>query len=167
MSVYLWCVGVEYRYGGRRPRWRSCRFVQMDQEWWRTSNGTWLRDRSHWVTRRGGWHLGHTRAQGHGGVGRVADVVEDCGTHVQDVGDMHMVRYSWHFGSWSSKTTLHCGWRVLLSLGLKTRRWRFERESLVARDITTKCASRQSNFVWSTWPSDWKPRSWSIFPLAE
>jgi hypothetical protein len=28
-------------------------------------------------------------------------------------------------------------------------------------------ASRQSNFVWSVWPSNQKLRSWSISPLVE
>jgi hypothetical protein len=41
------------------------------------------------------------------------------GTHVQDVGDVHVVCYSWLFQWLSFKTTQLL---VLLSLGLKTRR---------------------------------------------
>jgi hypothetical protein len=69
---------------------------------------------------------------------------------------------------WSGlKTTLLYGWRVLLSLGLKTWwRW-FQREPMVACGITTKGVSRRSTFMWSAWPSDQKPRSLSILPLEE
>jgi hypothetical protein len=48
------------------------------------------------------------------------------------------------------KITPRCGRRVLPSLGLKTRRWQFQRELVVARGVTVKVASRRSNFVWST-----------------
>jgi hypothetical protein len=53
------------------------------------------------------------------------------------------------------------------SLGLKTRRRLLWREPVAARSITPKGASRRSNFVWSTWSSDQKPRSWSISPPME
>jgi hypothetical protein len=36
-----------------------------------------------------------------------------------------------------------------------------------AHGITAKGASTRSNFVWSVWLSDGKPRSWSILSLAE
>jgi hypothetical protein len=38
---------------------------------------------------------------------------------------------------------------------------------VVARGVTAKGASRQSNFMWSVWPSDQKPCSSSLMPLAE
>jgi hypothetical protein len=38
---------------------------------------------------------------------------------------------------------------------------------VAARDVTTKGVSRPSNFMWSAWASDRKPRSWSILPLVE
>jgi hypothetical protein len=82
--------------------------------------------------------------------------------HVQDVGGEHTVRYSRQFGGLGLKTTKRYGWRILLSLGLNTRRRRFQGESVAARGITSKGASSQSNFVPSVWPSDRKPRSWSI-----
>jgi hypothetical protein len=55
----------------------------------------------------------------------------------------------------------------LLSLGLKTRWWWFQRESKASHGIITEGASRRSNFVWSTWLSDKYPRSWSISPPVE
>jgi hypothetical protein len=33
---------------------------------------------------------------------------------------------------------------------------------VVAHGVTVKGESRQSKFMWSMWPSDKKPRSWSI-----
>jgi hypothetical protein len=58
------------------------------------------------------------------------------------------------FGGLGLKTTQCYEWRVLLSLGLKTRQWRFWRELVAACGITAKGASRQSNFMWSVYPSD-------------
>jgi hypothetical protein len=78
MSVGLWCAGVEHRCGGRRRRWRSCGFVPIEWEWWRTSAGTWPRGQSHRVTSLGGWHLGHALTRGCGGAGCVGSAVEDC-----------------------------------------------------------------------------------------
>jgi hypothetical protein len=39
------------------------------------------------------------------------------------------------FGGLGLKTTQRYGWRVLLSLGLKTRWWRFRREPVAARGL--------------------------------
>jgi hypothetical protein len=77
-----------------------------------------------------------------------------CGTHGR-------------FGGLGLKTTKRYGCLVLLSLGLKTRRWRFWREPVAACGVTVEGASRRSNSVWRTWPSDQKPRSWSISPSVE
>jgi len=71
------------------------------------------------------------------------------------------------FGGLGLKTTQRYGCLVLLSLGLKTRRWRFRREPVAARGVIAEGASRRSNSVWRTWPSDQKPRSWSISPPVE
>jgi hypothetical protein len=46
------------------------------------------------MTSRGGWHLEHTPEQGHGGVDRVAGVVEDRRDTCLVVEDAHSVRYS-------------------------------------------------------------------------
>jgi hypothetical protein len=75
-------------------------------------------------------------------------------TCIQDVGDAHAVRYSRRFGGLDLKTTHYYGWRLLLSLGPKTRRWRFQWKSVVACGITAKGASRRSNFMWSVWSWD-------------
>jgi hypothetical protein len=100
----LWCAGVEHRYSGRRWKWRSCRFMVMDREWWMTSAVTWPRDQCHRVTSRGGWHLGHALTWGRGGAGLVASIVEDWGdTCLGRGGRTHTVRYSLWFGGWSSK----------------------------------------------------------------
>jgi hypothetical protein len=45
------------------------------------------------------------------------------------------------------KTTQCYGWRVLLSLSLKTRRQRFRREPVAARGVIAEGASRRSNSV--------------------
>jgi hypothetical protein len=75
--IGLWCAYVEHRNNSQRRRWRSCRFIPMDRERWRTSVETWPRDHSHRVTSRGGWHLGHTRAREHGRANCITDAVED------------------------------------------------------------------------------------------
>jgi hypothetical protein len=100
-------------------------------------------------------------------VDRVASVVEDwrdtrlvmemrtrCGTHDG-------------FGDLGLKTTQRYGWQVLLSLGLKTRRRRFRREPVAAHGMIAEGASRRSNSVRRTWPSDKLSRSWSISPPVE
>jgi hypothetical protein len=51
------------------------------------------------------------------------------------------------FGGLGLETTQRCGWLVLLSLGLKTRRWRFRREPVVPRGVIVEGASRRSNSV--------------------
>jgi hypothetical protein len=51
--------------------------------------------------------------------------------------------------------------------GLKTRHRWFLRESEAACGIITEGTRRRSNFMWSTWPSDQNPRSWSISPSAK
>jgi hypothetical protein len=51
--------------------------------------------------------------------------------------------------------------------GLRTRRRRFQRESVAARAITMKGASKRSKFAWIVGPSYRKPKSWSILPLVE
>ena len=51
------------------------------------------------------------------------------------------------FGGLGLKTTQRYRWRVLLSLGLKTRRWRFRREPVAARDVIVEGASMRSNSV--------------------
>ena len=78
---------------------------------------------------------------------RVAGVVEDWRDTRLIVEDVHEVRCSrqvWWFGP---KTTQRYGWRVLLSLGLKTRRRWFRREPAVARGVIAEGASRRSNSV--------------------
>ena len=50
-----------------------------------------------------------------------------CGTHGR-------------FGGLGLKTTQRYGWQVLLSLGLKTRRRRFRREPVAARDVIAEGA---------------------------
>ena len=79
---------------------------------------------------------------------RVADVVEDWRDTRLIVEDVHKVRCSrqvWWFGPQNHPQRY--GWRVLLSLGLKNRRWRFRRESVAARGMIVEGASRQSNSV--------------------
>jgi hypothetical protein len=44
---------------------------------------------------------------------------------------------------------------------------RFRRESKTACGLIAKSACRRSNFMWSAWPLDRNPKSWSIFPLAK
>jgi hypothetical protein len=62
------------------------------------SDGSWLTNRSSHVTSHGGSHLGHTLARGHGGVDRVAGVVEDRWDTRLVMEEAHAVRYSWWFG---------------------------------------------------------------------
>ena len=72
-----------------------------------------------------------------GGVDRVAGMVEDWRDTRLVVEDAHVATLM-QFGGLGLKTTQHYGWRVLLSLGLKTRWWRFGREPVVARGLTAK-----------------------------
>jgi hypothetical protein len=60
MSLSLWCVGVEHKDGGRYRRWRSCGFMPMDRERWKTSARIWPIDHRSRMTSCGGWHLRHT-----------------------------------------------------------------------------------------------------------
>jgi hypothetical protein len=69
MSLEFWCTCVESGDGGRRRRWRSCRFTPMDQERWRTSAKSWL------FVVADTW--GYWQAQGHGGADSVVDAVGD------------------------------------------------------------------------------------------
>jgi hypothetical protein len=85
-------------------------------------------------------------------VDRVASVVEDGQDTRLIMEDVHEVR---------------CSRRVLLSLGLKTWRWRFQREPVAARGVITEGASWRSNSLGRMWPSNRKPRSWSISPPVE
>jgi hypothetical protein len=141
----LWCVGMEHRDDGRRRRWRSCGLMPMDRERWRTSARTWLRDRSRWVTCRGGWHLEHAFAWGRGGVDRVTSTSRTSRTHVQDMRDMHTVCYSRQFGGWASKPP-NTGFSTRFDL--KTWWWLFWRELEAARGVIMEGASRRSNSVW-------------------
>jgi hypothetical protein len=75
-TISLRCAGVEHRDVGWRLRWRSYGLILIDQEWWRTSVGSWLMDRSSWVTSHGGWHLGHALTRGCGRAGHVAGTIE-------------------------------------------------------------------------------------------
>jgi hypothetical protein len=161
MSVGLWCAGVEHRDDGQRRR--SCGFVPMDRERWRTSVGTWLRDRSRQVTSCGGWHLGHALARGHGGADRVAGAIEDWR-------DM----YPWRGGR--ARTVILTVVSVVEPQNHLTLRttgfWPGLVSKLggggsgenrkVARGIIAKGASRQNNFVWNAWLLDKNLRSWFI-----
>jgi hypothetical protein len=78
-------------------------------------------------------------------VDSVAGVVEDWWDTRLIVEDVHEVRCSrqvWWFGPQN-----HPALRVLLSLGLKTRWWRFRRESVAANSMIAEGASRRSNSV--------------------
>jgi hypothetical protein len=167
MLVDLWCAGVEHRNGGRWLRWRSCGLLPMDREWWRASAGSRLTDQSSQVTNRGDWHLGHALVRGRGGVDRVAGVSRTGGTRVWSWRTCTRCGVHDRFGGLGLKTTQRYKCLVLLTLGLKTRRWRFRRELVAARGVIAEGASRRSNSVWRTWPSDRKPRSWSISPPVE
>ena len=59
------------------------------------------------------------------------------------------------------------GGRFLTEFGLKTWWWQFRWESNATCGVITKGASRRSNFVWSAWPLDQYPKSWSILPPTE
>jgi hypothetical protein len=76
-------------------------------------------------------------------VDRVAGMVEDWRDTRLIVKDVHEVRCSrqvwWFVGL---KTTQRYGWRVLLSLGLKTRWWRLRREPVAARGMIAESASK-------------------------
>jgi hypothetical protein len=77
----------------------------------------------------------------------VAGMVEDWRDTRLIVKDVTRCGAHDRFGGLGLKTTQHYGWRVLLSLGLKTRWWRFRREPVVARDMIAEGASRRSNSV--------------------
>jgi hypothetical protein len=143
MSVGLWCAGVEHRDSSPRLRWRSCGLVLMDWERWRTS----VRFYAHSCEDVAEWAVLPARSR----IG---------GTCVQDMGDTHMARYSGRFGGWASKPPCATDDMVLLSSGPKTRWWLFRRESVATCCVIAKVVSRWSNFVWSAWSSDRKPRSW-------
>jgi hypothetical protein len=71
----------------------------------------------------------------------------------------------------SLKSTLRYGWRVLLSVSLKTRRRRFRKELVVACGVTTKGMSRRCNC--GGWISPGSTRTWKCvlghlagFPLG-
>jgi hypothetical protein len=49
------------------------------------------------VTGRGGWHLGHTLARGHGGASHVVDTIEDWRYTCLGHGGTHM-RHDTHDG---------------------------------------------------------------------
>jgi hypothetical protein len=150
---------------------QPCRSASGVQVWsigtWRTSAGSRLMDRSSRVTVHGGWHLGHELAWGRGRAERLAGTVEywreTCQGHVGCARGAILMTVWWL----SLKTILRYGWRVLLSLGLKTRWLRFKREPMIVRGVTSKDVLRRSNFVWSVWSSDRKPRFWSILPIAK
>jgi hypothetical protein len=112
MLASLWCADVEHRDGGQRRRWRSCGFVSMDQERWRTSAGTWPRDQGRRVTSRGGWHLGHTLTWGCDEASHLVGTVEDWWNTCQGRGGAHTVLYSRQFRWLSLKTTQRYGWQV-------------------------------------------------------
>jgi hypothetical protein len=115
------------------------------------------------LTSRGGWHLGHALARGHGGAGCIAGVVEDWwDTCLGRVGRLSRCDTT----VWASKPP---SLQIVgfAEFGLKTRQCWSQWESVVARGITAKGASRWSNFMWSGWPSDRKHRSWSISPPVD
>ena len=160
ISLSLWYVGVEHRDEQRRQKWRSCGFVPMDRERWKTNAGSWTRDPRSRVTSCGDWYLGHHRRKnvwsgsccrrGHRPLGRL-------------------------FRTWGHiyDTLLMAVWW----LSLKTRRygsggfhrvWASKLDDTVPAGIGGTCgviakgASRRSNFVWSVWPSNAYFKSWSI-----
>jgi hypothetical protein len=51
------------------------------------------------------------------------------------------------FSGLGLKTPQHYGCLVLLSLGLKTRRWQFRRKSMAARGVIAEGVSRRSKSV--------------------
>jgi hypothetical protein len=77
----------------------------------------------------------------------VAGMVEDWQDTRLIVKDVTRCGAHDRFGGLGLKTTQRYGWWVLLSLGLKTRRWRFRREPVVARGMIAEGASRRSNSV--------------------
>jgi hypothetical protein len=76
-------------------------------------------------------------------VDRVVGMVEDWQDTRLVVEDAHVVTLM-QFGGLGLKTTKRYGWRVLLSLGLKTRWRRFLRESKAARGIIVKVCQREA-----------------------
>jgi hypothetical protein len=86
--------------------------------------------------------------KGHGGAGHVASMVEDW----KDMCSVH--------GGMSTRCDTHGVWW-----------WNLEKTPNAIDDgfsiesgIIMEGASRQNNFVWSTWTSDQNSRSWSILP---
>jgi hypothetical protein len=124
----------------------------MDRERWRASTGSWLTYQSN----RGGWHLRHALAQGRGGVIVLPAWSKTSGTHVWSWRTCTRCSAHGRFGGLGLKTTQRYSWQVLLSLDLKTRWRRFRREPVAARGVIVDGASRRSNSVWRTWPSDRK-----------
>jgi hypothetical protein len=159
MSLDLWFAGVEHRYSGRR--WRSNGFVSMDRERRRTNAGTWPRNQRSWVTNHSGWHLGHTHAWTCGRADRVAGTVEDWRDSGPGCGGRACGALLTEVLGLSLKTIQLL---VFAEFGLKTLWWWFRRESKVVRGFIVKGVSRRNNFVWSAWPSDQYPRSWSNCP---
>jgi hypothetical protein len=163
MSVGLWCVGVEHRYDDQRLRWRSCRLLLMDRERWRMTIGSWLTDQSSWLTSRSGWYLEHTLAWGCGVEGHAAGAVEKWqGTCPGREGRARgaILTAVWWFGPQNHLALWMAGFAE----------FRPQNSTTVVlegtRGIIVKSASRQSNFVWSLWPSDRKTRSWSTSPCG-
>jgi hypothetical protein len=151
MSIGLWCACVEHRDSGRRWRWRSCGFVLIDQERWRTSDGTWPKDQSWRVASHGDWHLGHALAWGHRREGRVDGAVEDCrdtcpghGGHAWGA----ILTVVWWLILKNPPSTMDI--RFLTEFGLKTKWWRFRWEWMrhvassrrVCRGEATLCGAR-------------------------
>jgi hypothetical protein len=87
-------------------------------------------------------------------------------TCVQDVGEMYGVRYS-HRLVFEPQNHPALQMAGFAEFGPQSLAVQFRRESEVACGVIVKGASRQSNFVWSTWPLDAYPRSWSILPLVK
>jgi hypothetical protein len=150
MSVGLWCASVEHRDGGRRRRWSSCGFVPMDREWRRTSARTWLRDQSHRVTRRGGWHLGHTHASTwqsgaccRCGWGLVGHVSRTCGTRCDTHGGLVVEpqKTTQRYGRrvfdrvWSQNSAV----AVLLGIGGNT--WRHHGGCVEEKQLRVECVA--------------------------
>jgi hypothetical protein len=122
---------------------------------------SWMRDRRSWVTSCGGWHLGHRWAQGRElccwhGCRLVGHVYRTRGTRME-----YATRRG--YDGWASKppSATVTGFARFGPQNLVV--W-FQRESRAACGVITEGASKRSNFVKITWPSDLYYRSWSILP---